>query len=164
MWEDKNPGRATWYFPAKPAPESHRGAGKFAINRGSMLSIRICTYNCKNYFSAENAGYSKPAREKKALAKTINSVAADILCLQEVGFDRMWMEEHLKHCLRRIRAEVDEETFTAFQHYVIDEWNADRVCETLNISRNKLYKIKWRVTERLREKMHRLIDGEKSVS
>jgi RNA polymerase sigma-70 factor (ECF subfamily) len=84
--------------------------------------------------------------------------------LPEVVFDRMWMEEHLKHCLRRIRAEVDEETFTAFQHYVIDEWNADRVCETLNISRNKLYKIKWRVTERLREKMQRLIDGEKSVS
>ena len=78
----------------------------------------------------------------------------------EAAFDRMWMEEHLKHCLRKVRAEVEENTFVAFQHYVIDEWPVERVCKTMSIDRNQLYKIKWSITQKLQEKMRRLLDGE----
>ncbi len=82
----------------------------------------------------------------------------------EVEFDRMWMEEHLKYCLGKVRAEVEENTFAAYQHYVIDEWSVKRVCGTFKINRNQLYKIKWRITQKLQERMNTLLDGEKSTS
>ena len=77
------------------------------------MSIRICTYNCKNYFSAENAGYSKPAREKKALAKTINSVAADILCLQEVENES-------------VLEEINESINEPYEYYLLEQGNCNR--------------------------------------
>jgi len=76
----------------------------------------------------------------------------------EALFDRMWMEEHLKHCLRLVREEVDERTFVAFRHYVMEEWPVETVCKTLGMTRNQVYKIKWRVTARLQERMSELID------
>ena len=82
----------------------------------------------------------------------------------EVAFDRVWMEEHLKHCLRKVRREVDKNTFAAFQHYVIEEWSTERVCDTFKMDRNQLYKIKWKITQKLQEKMHRLLDGDDSTS
>jgi endonuclease/exonuclease/phosphatase family metal-dependent hydrolase len=48
------------------------------------LKIRIATYNCKNYFLSPESNAVKPARERKALARVIDTVDADILCLQEV--------------------------------------------------------------------------------
>jgi endonuclease/exonuclease/phosphatase family metal-dependent hydrolase len=48
------------------------------------LKIRIATYNCKNYFLSPESNSVKPARERKALARVIDTVSADILCLQEV--------------------------------------------------------------------------------
>jgi len=82
----------------------------------------------------------------------------------EAAFDRMWMEEHLKYCLRNVRTEVDENTFVAFQRYVIDEWPVQRVCETMGMDRNQVYKIKWRITQKLQDKMRGLLDGEESTS
>jgi len=84
--------------------------------------------------------------------------------LPEVVFDRLWMEEHLRHCLRKVRTEVDENIFLAFQHYVIDEWPVERVCHAMKMDRNQVYKIKWRITQKLQERLRRLLDGEESNS
>ncbi len=56
------------------------------------------------------------------------------------------MEEHLWHCLRELRSEVDETTYLAFQHYVIEQWPVERVCTTLGLSSSNVYTIKWRLT------------------
>ncbi len=74
-------------------------------------------------------------------------------------FDRIWMEEHLWHSLGELRAEVDETTFLAFQHYVIDQWPIDKVCNELGLKPNNVYTIKWRLTERVAEKMKDSLDG-----
>jgi RNA polymerase sigma-70 factor (ECF subfamily) len=81
----------------------------------------------------------------------------------EAAFDRMWMEEHLKFCLRKVRTEVDENTFIAFQRYVIDEWPVQQVCEATGMDRNQVYKIKWSITQKLQGKMHRLLEGKEST-
>lgn len=74
----------------------------------------------------------------------------------EDAFERVWMEEHLRHCLERLRGEVDERTFTAFERYVIDEQPADEVAGALGLSVNNLYTIKWRLTHKISEQMREL--------
>ncbi len=77
----------------------------------------------------------------------------------DAAFDQIWMEEHLWHCLRELRSEVDETTYLAFQHYVIEQWPVERVCTTLGLSSSNVYTIKWRLTERVAAKMSELLDG-----
>jgi RNA polymerase sigma-70 factor (ECF subfamily) len=74
-------------------------------------------------------------------------------------FDKIWMEEHLWHCLRELRAEVGETTYKAFQSYVIEQCPVEKVCSELNITPSNLYTIKWRMTERVAAKMKELLDG-----
>jgi RNA polymerase sigma-70 factor (ECF subfamily) len=71
----------------------------------------------------------------------------------EETFDRVWAQEHLKAAMRWLRHEVDGKTFQAFQRYVIEDQPVKEVCDTLELSANQLYKIKWRLTQQLRDKM-----------
>lgn len=71
----------------------------------------------------------------------------------EEEFERIWMEEHLKHALEFVRSEVDGASFDAFQRYVIEEKPVNAVCDEFGMSAAKLYKIKWRLTQKLRKKM-----------
>lgn len=75
------------------------------------------------------------------------------------AFDRIWMQEHLWHCLRELREEVDQQTYLAFQHYVIEQWPIERVCDELNLKPSNVYTIKWRLTKNVSEKMKTLLDG-----
>lgn len=74
-------------------------------------------------------------------------------------FDEIWMDEHLKHCMKLVQAQVEPTTFEAFQRYVLDEQPVERVCQELGLTANQLYKIKWRVTQKLTEKMQELLEG-----
>ena len=74
-------------------------------------------------------------------------------------FDAVWMQEHLRHGLKLVRAEVEPLTFAAFQRYVLDECPVEQVCQELDLTPNQLYKIKWRVTQKLGEKMNELLAG-----
>lgn len=71
----------------------------------------------------------------------------------EEAFDKVWLDEHLRHALEQVRKDVDETTFGAFQEYVIKERSVEAVCKELDITAPRLYKIKWRVTQRLRDRM-----------
>jgi RNA polymerase sigma-70 factor (ECF subfamily) len=75
------------------------------------------------------------------------------------AFDRIWMEEFLWHCLRDLRAEVEETTFRAFQAYVIEQRPIEEVCAELKLTPNNVYTIKWRLTERVAARMRELLDG-----
>ena len=63
------------------------------------MKIRVCTYNCKNYFSSSEVDLAKSGKEKNALIKMINRINADILCLQEVQNQSVLEEinQALKH-------------------------------------------------------------------
>ena len=82
--------------------------------------------------------------------------------LPDEAFDKIWTEEHVNHCLRIIRREVDEQTFLAFERYVLQGQPAEQVCRELALMPDQLYKIKWRLTKRLREGMRDLVgdDGD----
>lgn len=74
-------------------------------------------------------------------------------------FEKIWMEEHLRHCLHELRMEVEETTFQAFWNYVMEEQPVERVCAELGIKPNNVYTIKWRMTERIAARMKELLDG-----
>lgn len=72
-------------------------------------------------------------------------------------FDRLWMQEHLWHCLDLVRQDVEESTYRAFQLYVLEQKPIDEVCRTLNMRANLVYTIKWRLTEKVAERMRELL-------
>ena len=78
----------------------------------------------------------------------------------EDAFEKIWIEEHLNHCMRKMSDEVDEPTFTAFRRYVLDGHSVEEVCRDLKLTPNQLYKIKHRLTSRLRELMDQLVGEE----
>jgi len=75
----------------------------------------------------------------------------------EEVFEKIWVKEHVRHCLDQVRRETDELTYTAFRRYALDEEPVEQVCTDLGINANKLYKIKWQLTQKLREKMVELL-------
>ncbi len=95
-------------------------------------------------------------RQPTAEINAADQVPADDASPQE-AFDRIWIDEHVNHCLRTIRREVDEPTFMAFQRYVLEGQPADDVCRELELTPERLYKIKWRLTKLLRERVRDLI-------
>jgi len=75
-------------------------------------------------------------------------------------FEKVWLDEHLKHALRTVKADVEPGTFAAFQAYVIEERPIEEVCATCNMNANQVHAIKWRVTRKLREAMADLAGDE----
>lgn len=71
-------------------------------------------------------------------------------------FERIWLEEHLRHCLDELRNEVQDKTFQAFQRYVIEQRPLEEVCEAFDLKPNNVYTIKWRMTERIAARMKEL--------
>ncbi len=72
-------------------------------------------------------------------------------------FDRIWVEEHLKHALKLVRHEVEESTYKAFRAHVIDGWTIEKTCAEFGMNANQVYRIKWRVTQKLRDRLKDLI-------
>lgn len=72
-------------------------------------------------------------------------------------FEDLWMTEHLRFCLKQLRREVEESSYQAFQMHVLEQHSVEEVCKQLSMTPNQLYKIKWRVTQRIGEKMKELL-------
>lgn len=77
-------------------------------------------------------------------------------------FERVWLEEHLQHALSAIQSEEDPVLYDAFFRYAIRQEDAQSVARDCAITTQQLYKLKNRITQRLREKMA-LILGEEAV-
>ena len=97
-------------------------------------------------------------REKQADTREFENVL-DPADTPEEAFERLWMQQHLWHCLRQVQAEVEQATFKAYQYYVIEQRPIDEVCRELNLTTNQIYTIKWRLTEKVSAKMKELLDG-----
>ena len=91
---------------------------------------------------------------------------ADFAGLAESGatpdeiFDKLWQQEHLKHCLRLIRGEVEPTTFSAFVAYVMEEQPVEAVCKRFDMTANQVHAIKSRMVKRIRQRMTDLLGEE----
>ena len=70
---------------------------------------------------------------------------------------RLWLQQHLRFCLERIRPDFEQQTYEAFERYVIDEWPVERVCKSLHMNANQVYIAKSRISGRLRTEMVELL-------
>ena len=75
-------------------------------------------------------------------------------------FEKVWLQEHLRHCLEQVRAEIDTGVFEAFRDYVLEEQSVEDVCRRWKMSAQQVYKLKWEVTQRLKRKMADLLGEE----
>ncbi|RMF85063.1 MAG: sigma-70 family RNA polymerase sigma factor [Planctomycetota bacterium] len=78
----------------------------------------------------------------------------------EEAFEQIWMEEHLRYCLRELRQEVSQRDYQAFEAVAIEQRSPAEVSAELGISRGALYTIKWRLTERVAVKMRALLGAD----
>jgi len=69
----------------------------------------------------------------------------------EEVFEQVWMQEHLQAAMRQLETLSTPRDFGAYRRYVIEEAEVDTVCREFEISPNQLYKIKWKLTQELRE-------------
>lgn len=95
-------------------------------------------------------------REYHGKTQELRQVADQELTPEEL-FEKLWMQEHLRHCLRQLRENVDQTTFKAFHDYVIDQKPAEEVCGELGITADNLYSIKWRMTRKVGVKLKQLL-------
>lgn len=72
-------------------------------------------------------------------------VAPDAAC--EAALQR----ERLRAALARVRREVEDHTYLAFERYVLEEQPVERVCAGLQLTANQVYKAKWRILRMLQE-------------
>jgi len=73
-------------------------------------------------------------------------------------FDKAWYQAHVMYCLEQVRADVQDTTYQAFQLYAIEERPVGQVCELLNMTPNQLYKIKWRVQQKVAKLMEEFVE------
>ena len=78
----------------------------------------------------------------------MNRVPDDTADLNDL-FEREWEQAVLAASLRQVRAEVEAQTFAAFERYALDGQPADEVASELGISRDAVYVCKSRVLARL---------------
>jgi len=78
------------------------------------------------------------------------------------AFEKIWMEEHLRHGLECLQSEVVGWEYLAFHRYAIEERPVAQVCAEFGTTPAQLYKIKWRLTQRLREKIVPLLGENES--
>lgn len=98
-------------------------------------------------------------RPQQALTADFN-VAQDREETPDDLFERLWRDEHLRYCLDQVRREVEPSTYEAFRLYVFEERPVEEICEQLGMNANQIYKIKYRLTQKLEERMRIVTDGE----
>lgn len=65
-------------------------------------------------------------------------------------WERRWLEEHLRFCLERIRADIAGHTYEAFYRVVLQGQRATQVARDLELSVKQVYVAKHRVLDRMR--------------
>jgi RNA polymerase sigma-70 factor (ECF subfamily) len=96
-------------------------------------------------------------REHNARTAAFAGLEADEPTPEEV-FDELWMQEHVRHALAVVGQEIEESSFRAYQLYAVEGRPVDEVCSELNLNRNQLYGIKWRVNQKLNAMLAGLLD------
>ncbi len=69
------------------------------------------------------------------------------------AWEQEWRDAVLKQCLVQVRAEVQPQTFEAFERFAYSEKPAEEVARELGITANAVFSAKRRVLRRIRELM-----------
>ncbi|MCA9298750.1 MAG: sigma-70 family RNA polymerase sigma factor, partial [Phycisphaerales bacterium] len=124
----------------------HVGAFEYDPERGRF----------KAWLKTVAANHARNLRRRRTEVAIGDDMLREMPDLDET-FDRLWDQEHLWNCLRRLAAEVEPRTFEAFRMHVIEDRPVEAVAAELGLDRNNLYTIKWRLTSRLGDLMREVL-------
>ncbi len=132
------------------AVHQHIGSFEYDPNRGRFKGwLRTVVLNKVRDLVARH-------RERQPASAELRRIEGEETTPQET-FEHLWMQEHLWHCLREVRGEVNEATYRAFIMYVVEQRPIEHVCRELGLEANHVYTIKWRLTEKVAGKMKALV-------
>ena len=81
-------------------------------------------------------------------------VAADLVLL------RMMRADALEQLLERLRERVSPETYRIFEHYTLKQHSPDELLDGEPVGRNRIYKVKQRCLEFLREESRKMCEND----
>ena len=73
-----------------------------------------------------------------------------------LDWEHEWQAHLLKAAIQRVKQSVREEQYQLFDLYVTREWPIPRICQTLGVSKTRVYLAKHRLTRLLRKEVARL--------
>lgn len=91
------------------------------------------------------------------LKKKTLEAAKDMSAADRSFAEREWQQAALEEALRRIKPDVRPEHYAAFVASTVEGQDTETVMRLYNLSRDNLYQIRKRLTERLREKVAQVI-------
>ena len=91
------------------------------------------------------------------LKKKTLEAAKDMSVADRSFAEREWQQAALEEALRRIKPDVRPEHYAAFVASTVEGQDTETVMRLYNLSRDNLYQIRKRLTERLREKVAQVI-------
>lgn len=127
------------------AIQKHAESFEYDPRRGRFRGW-LCTLACNRVRNLHRA-------ERRREAGPVESTPAESTETPEQAFERVWLEEHLRHCLAVVEREESSGSMKAFRLYAIDERPVEEVCSATGLNAGQLYKLKWRITRRLAELM-----------
>jgi RNA polymerase sigma-70 factor (ECF subfamily) len=71
-------------------------------------------------------------------------------------WDEEWQNNLMAVATERVKDQVDPRQFQVFQLYVLKDWPAGKVAQTLRVSRTKVYVTKHRISALLKKEVQRL--------
>ena len=116
--------------------------------------FRSCLIQLVRWRIADKLNAIKSDAELKK--KTLDAVK-DVSAADTSFVEREWQQAALEEALRRIKPEVRPEHYAAFVASTVEGQDTGIVMRLYNLSRDNLYQIRKRLTERLREKVAQVI-------
>lgn len=115
---------------------------------------------CKGFlWTLANNTISSMFRRRRPRAATTSELSG----LQQTeeqsreAWDRTWLRDHLRSCLKVVETPFAPHTIAAFKMYAIKERPVGEVRRKLKLSANQIHQAKFRVTQRLSVEMRKLI-------
>lgn len=100
--------------------------------------------------SVTHTGLDGPATA--LIDQIIDPASADL----DAVWEREWERNLFNAAVTRVKRRVDPQKYQMFDLYVNQEWAADKVAATFGVAVDQVYLIKHRITEMLRDEIHRL--------
>ncbi len=96
-------------------------------------------------------------RPKPEIGASIFEAAQQRESSPDEEFERAWMEEHLRFALEQIKREITPVAYGAYRRHVLDGDEVEAVCTAYSLTPGQLYKVKWRVTQKLQARLRDLL-------
>ena len=97
-------------------------------------------------------------RRSRGATHEIPEEVEDVRSEQDDVFETEWQRAHLERALDRVRGEVKESTFRAFELRYVEGLSIQQVAETLDQTENQVSQNCRRVTQRLQSHMSEMLD------